>query len=320
MHLPTNCYLTDLKCQNQKNIFDNENSYIQYEILINGNSKNLRFSLDYKTDDFINNHKHIIFGLLLNEKFPDEYISYNPQVLNNNLLKNIIQSSIFPITPLDKINNLLKYLHNLQDFEGSEIKFPSDVDDDSIAKKLYFKNYQEMVFYISTLLDQDLIEAVDSTTGSGKSFEGIHLTYLGLSKVIELSENEIQSKNCFIAMSFSKDLNELRESIRSTISETGFKPILIDEIHYDSDITINDALIAEIKKCKFLIADFSEHKHGVYFEAGFALGLKRPVIYMCHKNEFDNSHFDTNHYPHIIYKDIDELKSKLKNKIEAWIK
>lgn len=41
-------------------------------------------------------------------------------------------------------------------------------------------------------------------------------------------------------------------------------------------ITINDAIVREIKKCKFLVADFTQHKHGVYFESG--LGLQRPVI------------------------------------------
>ena len=86
-----------------------------------------------------------------------------------------------------------------------------------------------------------------------------------------------------------------------------------------ADVTINDALIAEIRKCKFLVADFTQHKHGVYFEAGFALGLKRPVIYLCHQDDFEQTHFDTNHYPHIRYQKLDELAQKLRDKIEAWI-
>jgi len=78
-------------------------------------------------------------------------------------------------------------------------------------------------------------------------------------------------------------------------------------------------MIRFIKKCKFLIADFTEQKHGVYFEAGFALGLKRPVIYTCSEEDFKDTHFDTNHYPHIVYKNLDDLEIRLKNKIQAWI-
>ncbi|MBN2156818.1 MAG: nucleoside 2-deoxyribosyltransferase, partial [Candidatus Lokiarchaeota archaeon] len=99
----------------------------------------------------------------------------------------------------------------------------------------------------------------------------------------------------------------------------GFQPILIDEVNYESEITINDAIIKNIKECKFLIADFSGQRHGVYFEAGYALGKGRQVIYLCSEEDFENTHFDTNHYPHIVYRDLNELKERLKNKIQAWI-
>lgn len=177
-----------------------------------------------------------------------------------------------------------------------------------------------MFFYLLTLNKQGMITGRDASSSSGHSMIDIRLTYDGLARFIEINETGDKSVRGFIAMSFSDSLADTRESIKSAIRETGFVPILIDEVHIDSGVTINDALIAEIKKCKFLVADFSQHKHGVYFEAGFALGLKRPVIYLCNADDFANTHFDTNHYPHIIYSDLVELKEKLKTKIEAWIK
>jgi nucleoside 2-deoxyribosyltransferase len=88
----------------------------------------------------------------------------------------------------------------------------------------------------------------------------------------------------------------------------------------DSSQTINDAIISAIKSCKFCIADFSQQKDGVYFESGFAIGLGKPVIYTCDSDWFNKSHFDTNHFPHIIYESKPDLAAKLDNKIKAWIK
>ena len=55
-------------------------------------------------------------------------------------LEKIIRESIIPNTPDEKMENLLSYLHSLQDYEGAIIKFP-EKSKDLLAKKLYFKNY-----------------------------------------------------------------------------------------------------------------------------------------------------------------------------------
>jgi nucleoside 2-deoxyribosyltransferase len=74
-----------------------------------------------------------------------------------------------------------------------------------------------------------------------------------------------------------------------------------------------------LKKSKFVIADFTQQRQGVYFEAGFALGQGKQVIYLCSEADFEHCHFDTNHYPHIKYKDHNDLKIQLIKRIEAWI-
>ena len=102
--------------------------------------------------------------------------------------------------------------------------------------------------------------------------------------------------------------------------QTGFTPIFIDEKDISSERTINDEIIANLKKCKFCIADFSYHKNGVYFESGFALGQGKPVIYTCEHGHFKNAHFDIKPLQHIIYLKPEELTEKLVHKIEAWIK
>lgn len=311
---PVKCHITDLETTNYPSSYDLAEYIIEYS----GRRILFRFHWDHKNSRFVESNKHLLQGLILNDKFPKEYGLSDSPVLDNKKLEKIIRESIIPNTPDEKMENLLSYLHSLQDYEGAIIKFP-EKSKDLLAKKLYFKNYQELTFYLFTLKLKGFIEGKARHTMDGSDLGYIHLTYEGLSKVIDIYESGNKSNRYFIAMSFSDSLNDTREAIKIAVSNAGYLPILIDEIHYDADVTINDALIAEIKKCKFLVADFTQHKHGVYFEAGYALGLKRPVIYLCEKEDFGDTHFDTNHYPHIIYSDLDNLKESLVNKIEAWI-
>ncbi|GET32367.1 hypothetical protein PbJCM13498_12300 [Prolixibacter bellariivorans] len=313
---PKQCYITDLDTENFPSSYD----LVEYLITINGKRVLFRFLWEHRNSEFVEANKHILYGLLLNDKFPKEYSDVNGPILDNETLEKIINESPVPKSPPEKLNNLLTYLHSLQEYEGAYIQFPKDEELVVLAKKLYFKNYNEMSFYLFTLLQQNYIEGRASISKVGRKLNNIKLTYEGLARVVELAESGEQSDRCFVAMSFSKDLNKTRHAIKTAINLAGFTPILIDELHFDADVTINDAIISEIKKCKFLVADFTQHKHGVYFEAGFALGLARPVIYLCHKDDFSKTHFDTNHYPHIIYQDLADLTEKLKTKIEAWIK
>lgn len=313
---PRICHITGLVPEN----FPSEWDLVEYVVQINGKRILFRFGFNHTNNDFVESNKHILQGLILNDKLGQEFYSVKTSpVLDNEKLESIIRNASIPRTPEEKISHLLTYLHSLQKYEGSEIKFPEGENKQNLAKRLYFKNYHELTFYLFTLLNQGFITGIESTNLDGTGLVDIRITYQGLAKVIELNESGVQSDRCFVAMSFSKELDETRNAIKTAIDKAGFNPILIDEIHIDADVTINDALIAEIKKCKFMVADFTQHKHGVYFEAGFALGLKRPVIYLCHENEFSKTHFDTNHYPHILYSNLDELKEKLKTKIEAWL-
>ena len=310
------CHITGYQTENYPSGYD----LAEYLITVNGKRMLFRFPWDHKNNDFVEDNKHILQGMILNGKFPKEYNNTNGPVLDNKRLENIIRNAVVPRTPEEKIYSLLRYLHFLQQFEGAQINWPDDEDRQDLAKRLYFKNYQELVFYLFTLYEQDLMDGRDATTNDGADLIGIRLTYEGLAKVIEINESGTQSNRCFVAMSFSDSQCDTRNAIRIAIKNCDFDAILIDEQHIDSEVTINDALIAEIKKSKFVVADFTEHKHGVYFEAGFALGLRKPVIYLCDKKDFDNTHFDTNHYPHIIYESLSDLTEKLQTKIEAWIK
>ena len=60
---------------------------------------------------------------------------------------------------------------------------------------------------------------------------------------------------------------------------------------------IDNILRVKIRDAKFVIADLTHDNRGAYWEAGYAEGLGKPVIYICETTKFDEkkTHFDTNH-------------------------
>lgn len=147
----------------------------------------------------------------------------------------------------------------------------------------------------------------------------IMLTVRGWNKVAELEtfDSLKSKKQGFIAMWFDDSMNEASLKIQKAIEDAGYQPIQINLKEHNNDIT--DEIIAEIRKSRFLVADFTNHRGGVYFESGFAMGLDLPVIRCCRKDHMSNIHFDTRQYNHIVWETPEELYKKLKARIEATI-
>ena len=80
--------------------------------------------------------------------------------------------------------------------------------------------------------------------------------------------------------------------IEPALSATGYKAVRIDKKEHNNKI--DDEIIAEIRRSRFLIADFTcEPKNvrgGVYYEAGFAQGLGIPVIWTCKDTSLADLH------------------------------
>jgi hypothetical protein len=69
------------------------------------------------------------------------------------------------------------------------------------------------------------------------------------------------------------------------------------------------------------VADFTGERGGVYFEAGFALGLGRQVIWTVREDVLDKVHFDNRQYNFIVWKSsgLDKFAERLGLRIEATV-
>lgn len=123
---------------------------------------------------------------------------------------------------------------------------------------------------------------------------------------------------CFVAMWFSDQTSAAYDGgIAPAVKDAGFTPIRIDKKEHNNEIP--DEIMAEIRNSQFMVADFTGQRAGVYYEAGFAMGLGRPVIWCCRKDEIGYLHFDTNHKNHIDWQTPEELRERLYRRIRATI-
>ena len=88
--------------------------------------------------------------------------------------------------------------------------------------------------------------------------------------------------------------------------------------HNDSII---DRVIDDIRLAPFVVAELTNNNPGVYFEAGFARGRGIEVIYCIPETgrPEDKPHFDVSGINHVRWKDTDELRKKLENRILSAI-
>lgn len=184
-----------------------------------------------------------------------------------------------------------------------------------ILVKCWCKDYKELEQIFRKALDLNYIigDIIHET-----SFKYIKTTFDGLEYIENLEEPNKNLKNIFIAFNFTEELIPVfSNQVKEAVEETGFNYIIVNQETTPHDQKITDEIIAKIKSSRMIIADFTNSSTNVYFEAGFAMGMKIPVIWTCKKgHEFS---FDTGQFPHITWKDADDLKKQLVNRIEIIV-
>ena len=177
-------------------------------------------------------------------------------------------------------------------------------------------DWDEVVYFLDYIYQMGWIQGQRS--GEGWFYGGP--TVVGHSRIAN-QQASVDSSQAFIAMWFDDSMTACRDGIELGIGDAGYKPFRIDQKEHINKI--DDEIIAEIRRSRFLVADFTHGEDGarggVYYEAGFAHGLGIPVIFTCRQDAVCTLHFDTNHYNHIVWANPEELREKLKNRILAVI-
>lgn len=235
----------------------------------------------------------------------------------------------------DRGDRLLKKIAMLSKHIGHQLQIDNDdyLESDSSSFMAWTESTDlaEVAFLLYYLKNASRIVFSDV---AGSYF--IKLTPNGYSRIDELEHKIVDSAQAFIAMWFSPIMSDFFENgVRPAITAAGYKPFRIDGKHHNNKI--DDEIIAEIRRSRFLVADFTADyelgsfdpkkpeqkgaRGGVYYEAGFAHGLDIPVIFTCRQDVLERLHFDTRQYNHIAWDPakLEDFREALENRIAATI-
>jgi hypothetical protein len=219
-----------------------------------------------------------------------------------------------PETLIDKLDALLNaYASDLgNDYKGSVDPTKPHLISDCAAKN------ENEVAGLTNLLNQ--MEYINHKEGGPRS-----ISAKGWLHIEEIRKNITTSDTAFIALWFNDITKDYRHAVFAAVESCGYKPIILDQEEYNGFIM--EQVVSQIKLARFVIADFTCRpesvenntvkagvRGGVYWEAGMAYGLNKPVIHTCEDNEdaISRRHFDIDQYNTIFWK-LGDLNTNIRN-------
>lgn len=165
------------------------------------------------------------------------------------------------------------------------------------------KSNAGLLLILDYLKKSELVDGSYNAFADGTVFANIFLTFEGWEHYESLRIGAVSYRKAFMAMKFGEEaLNNMLDTVfRPSAKRAGFELTKLDDIPKAG--LIDDRLRVEIRAADFVIADLTHDNLGAYWEAGYAEGLGKPVIYTCERSKFGESrtHFDTNHHLTIVW-------------------
>lgn len=148
------------------------------------------------------------------------------------------------------------------------------------------------------LLGKGLIRQAERQSTKIGQVQTYDLTLDGWERYEAERRGQIAGKYGFIAMKFGDEALDpfVRDVVKPAV-EKGIGYDLVDMRDVTRAGVIDNIMRAQIRDAAFVLVDLTHDNSGAYWEAGYAEGLDKPVIYICKKDKFDDAktHFDTNH-------------------------
>ena len=156
---------------------------------------------------------------------------------------------------------------------------------------------EELRYLVDYLVDKGFVKWGSNSTLAGYP-DSCVVTVDGYRHMEDFARS-IDDGQAFVAMWFDDEMFTVyEEAICPGVEDAHYKPFIITQ--GKNVRKLDDAIISSIRRSRFLIADFTQGRGGargsVYYEAGFAHGLGKDVIFTCRKDKVNKLHFDVRQY------------------------
>lgn len=202
----------------------------------------------------------------------------------------------------DRVKELGRPIPELSGFYEN-IGSPDQESADEVLEKLAKEGFVERKTLARVITGKPVAEE--------RVFFEVDLTEKGWNRYDKKKQGRHTGNYGFIAMEF-KDPGFTRfvnEVVKPEVkSKTGYD--LVDMRDVGRAGLIDEIMRKHIKDAKFVIADLTHDNLGAYWEAGYAEGLGKPVIYTCEEEKFEaeGTHFDTSHFTTVFWSESGDNK------------
>ena len=200
------------------------------------------------------------------------------------------------VSPAVQAVNLIRYIGDKVAESGESI---GQLTPEVFYEEIGSPSTEFAASLLSDLCDRGVIKTT-STEGAiaADIFLDVSLTLEGWQEYEAEKRGQISGNYGFLAMEFGDSVLEafVREVVKPTVKkELGYD--LVDMRDASQAGIIDNIMRIRIRDSAFVIADLTHDNRGAYWEAGYAEGLGKPVVYICEQQKFDDekTHFDTSH-------------------------
>ncbi len=198
------------------------------------------------------------------------------------------------VTPAQQATNAIRVIGNQVNSTGE----PWDSLPDNFFVQIGSPNPRFAFSIVKELFQRGVVVGIArEMLNEPGNFLELSLSLAGWEAYDQERKGQISGNYAFIALKFGvQDLDDLLTRIlKPSIKELGFE--LLDMRDVARAGIIDNIMRERIRDSAFVIADLSHDNLGAYWEAGFAEGLGKPVLYLCEHGKFEQSktHFDTSH-------------------------
>jgi len=222
-----------------------------------------------------------------------------PPKINTSIFNNILQNTKLP-TPAEQLRNAIEIIGDYQSKSGSYIPEFTPAQYAQIGALEIGRLYA--LFREAEALG---LLTFKQSGGMGR----FDLTLKGWEEYEQNKGGFRPGRYGFLAMKFGDpELDSLCNEV--------IKPGIKDALNYDvvdlRDVSragiIDNLMREQIRESAFVLVDLTHDNSGAYWEAGYAEGLGKPVIYLCKQAKFDDfkTHFDTNHLTTVMWSNAED--------------